>query len=109
MAEPFKNILKRKIEENTQDHMTLNDITTKKPKPTVNKYFPVNIVIINTRGFNDTIKQHQIIDYFSLMHLDIIGFGELHVTNHNFCKSSRFTSHPLYQFYWSIEKNANDP
>src|ERR1044071_4249917 len=47
----FTNILKRKLDE---------DITTpdpksrslKHPKPTVNRYFPINIATINTRGFN---------------------------------------------------------
>src|SRR5688572_28309367 len=51
IVEPFENILKRKMDDNTPDHMTDRDVTNKKIKPTINKYFPVNIVTINVRGF----------------------------------------------------------
>ena len=58
--------------------------------------------------FNDTTKQHQFIDYFTEQKLDIIGLSELHVTNKNFSKQSRFTSDRHYDYYWAINDDSYD-
>ena len=80
-------------------------------KPIINKYFPVNIATLNVRELNDDIKQHQILNYINIMHLDIIGLMELHVTNKNFTKKQCFKSNESHDFFWAIEddKQSSDP
>ena len=73
------------------------------------KYHPVNIVTINVRGFNDPIKQFQVTNYIKLMHLDIIGLSELHMTNTNFGKNLRFTSNKNYEYIWATNGDKTDP
>src|ERR1044072_2833556 len=87
----FEQTLKRKIEE-TPTEGDSNDRSTKTVRLTTTKYHPINIATINVRGFNDPVKQFQITNYIELMHLDIIGLSELHVTNPNFGKNLCFTT-----------------
>src|ERR1044071_2175958 len=43
------------------------------------------------------------------MHLDIIGLSELHVTNTNFGKNSRFISNKNYDYIWTTNGDKMDP
>ena len=100
----FVKKLKRK-HDNDNITTSVSSKSNKTPKQTVNKYFPVNIATLNVRGFNDDVKQHQILDYINLMHLDIVGLTELHVTNESFTKKQCFKSNESYDFYWAIDDN----
>ena len=78
-------------------------------KPTINRYYPVNIATLNVRGLNDQVKQHQILDYINIQRLDIIGLTELHVTNNNYAKHPRYTKNNSYDFFWAINEDSTDP
>src|ERR1043165_4411663 len=71
--ESFATILKRKHEDSITNNVSDTNRRKKIAKPTVTKYYPVNIASINVRGFNDPVKQHQILDYIKMYHLDIVG------------------------------------
>jgi exonuclease III len=77
-------------------------------KLTINQYHLVNITTLNVRGFNDYVKQHQILDFIRIEHLDIIGLSELHVTNKSFTKHNLYTKNDLYDFYWAINDDQSD-
>src|ERR1044072_3073835 len=104
----FAATLKRK-----HDELEISNISdtsrSKIAKPTVTKYYPINIASINVRGFNDSVKQHQILDYIKMYHLDIVGLSELRVTNGNFAKSQRFTNNNTHKFFWAINEDKSDP
>jgi exonuclease III len=103
----FATILKRKIEKTTD--IPLTDLRSRKAvKLTTTKYFPINIATLNVRGFNDPMKQLQILNYAKLMHLDIVGFSELHVNDSNFKKQSRFTTDQNYEFLWALNDDNLD-
>src|ERR1044071_3167757 len=85
IQDSFNDKLKRKLAESTIDP-TIKTPSKKVLKPTINRYFPVNIATLNVRGLNDQVKQHQILDYLAINHLDIIGLIELHIINKNYSK-----------------------
>src|ERR1043165_5562747 len=104
----FADILKRKLDDSTLNESS-SPSTSKIPKLATTRYYPINIATLNVRGLNDSVKQLQILDYFDLHHLDIIGLSELHVTDTSFTKIRRFKTRLTHDFFWAINDDKTDP
>ena len=55
----------------------------------------INLCTLNIRGFNDPMKQIQLINYLESQHYDIIGLTETHFSTHH--NTHTFKQHPTYQ------------
>ncbi len=61
----------------------------------------INLYTLNIRGFNNPMKQTQLINYAESQQYDIISLTETHFTTYN--NTHTFKNHPTYHAIWTID------